>query len=210
MRCPNAVAESRTLGFFGVSVSPGRNALKQNGGGARWTFGIACVLALGLTSSGVAQEPYLFRVGLTGGAGAALDADRNSSFQAGAIQVALGMVTNERTQVTLRLGRIEFDRDVEGFSDARLDYGLIGGEYRFSQSYYDFGITLGLGGYQLQGLELGEKAKASGIGIGLGLLGDFDLSQHLALTAEASVHYAFFDRSPRIYSAAMAGVAIRF
>lgn len=168
------------------------------------------ILLLGAGARAEAQEPYLFRLALLGGVGAALDADRNNSFEQSALGVALGMVTNERTQVALRLGRIEFDRRLGRLDGARLDYGLVGGEYRFDQSYYDFGISLGLGGYRLQGQDRGQARDTTALGLGLGLVGDFDVHRHLAITAEASVHYAFFERSPYVFSTALVGLAIRF
>lgn len=178
--------------------------------GGQWFWGLSVLLSLHVSSALFGQEPYLFRIGLTGGTGAALDAQGNASFEAQALQVALGMVTNERTQVSARFGRIDFDRPIEGLSKAQLHYALVGGEYRFSQGFYDFGITLGLGGYELEGREMGTSRRFSAIGLGLALLGDFDISQRLALTAEANLHYAFFDRSPQLFAAGLVGVAFRF
>jgi hypothetical protein len=176
----------------------------------QWVWGLTVMLGGHVSSALFGQEPYLFRIGLVGGTGAALDAAGNTSFEAQALQVALGMVTNERTQVAARLGRLEFDQPIEGLSKAQLNYALVGGEYRFSQGFYDFGITLGLGGYELEGREMGTRRKLSAIGLGLALLGDFDISQRLAFTAEANLHYAFFDRSPHLFAAGLVGVAFRF
>ena len=61
----------------------------------------------------------------------------------------------------------------------------IAGEYRFRQPSYDFGIYLGLGGYELAGDDFFEgEVDDRGLGLALGFTGDFDLTRRLSVVVE--------------------------
>jgi len=175
---------------------------------------LACsILLLAGTGGATAQEPYTFTVGLLGGLGGSADSEDVGAFDGDALQVNLGMVTNQRTHVFVRLGRIDLDRDegFEGLTGAELEYANVAGEYRFHQGYYDFGMYLGLGAYRLKGDPLpGAVDAESALGGVFGIDGDFDVTRRLSIVAEGAAHYAFFDERSQIYLSALAGIALHF
>lgn len=176
----------------------------------RWCALALALAALALPASASAQDSFTYRLGVLGGIGGSADADDNDELSQKALQLSFGMITNVRTLAVVRAGRIEFDEPIQGLSGAELEYINIAGEYRFHQLYYDFGLFLGLGSYRLSGRLPGGGDSESALGATFGVLGDFDLTRHLALTAEASAHYAFFDDRPNVYLTALGGLAIRF
>jgi hypothetical protein len=131
----------------------------------------------------------------------------NTAFQAG-----FTLVTEPQTAVGFRVGRLDLSGE-ERFgelTDAELDYAQVGGEYRFSEGYYESGLYLGLGGYRLRGDRPGERdSSETALGGMLGLLGDFALTRNLAIRVEVSGHYVLFDDA-RIFAMAQAGLAVRF
>lgn len=173
---------------------------------------LALVAALALPTTVVAQDSHLFEASLTGGIGGSFDAGHGHDFSQRALQAGFGVLTNERTYTVVRLGRLDFDSDLDldGLTRAELTYLTVAGEYRFQQPSYDFGIYLGLGAYQLEGrdLVLGDSDE-SALGLAFGLTGDFDLTPRFSLVAEFSAHYAFLDRA-QVYGLALGGVAVHF
>ncbi|MGE0641708.1 MAG: outer membrane beta-barrel protein [Thermoanaerobaculia bacterium] len=158
------------------------------------------------------QESYTFTLGLLGGVGGSFDADPDPGVTEQSFMIQLGMVTEPRTMVSIRAGKLKLDGD-EGLEDllsADLEYVNVAGEYRFAQSYYDYGVYLGLGYYRLSGpLRTGGDDSDSDIGIVLGFTGDFDITRHLSLVGEISAHYAFLDQAS-IYGMANVGLAVHF
>ena len=173
---------------------------------------LALVVALALPATVAAQDSHLFVASLSGGIGGSFDAGHGHEFDQRALQAGFGVLTNERTYTVVRLGRLDFDSelDLDGLTRAELTYLTVSGEYRFQQPSYDFGIFLGLGGYQLEGRDalLGD-ADESALGLAFGLTGDFDLTRRFSLVAEFSAHYAFLDRA-QVYGLALGGVAVHF
>ena len=173
---------------------------------------IAVALALGASAAG-AQEPYTYTLSLAGGFGAAYDIRPKNTDFVGAIQAGASMVIDEDTLLALRVGRVHFgaSNTFAPFSKVDLDYGLIGGEYRFKQSYYDFGFFGGLGAYQLTGRDLGGARRRvhTAPGVGFGIDGDFDLTRHLSAIVEFSAHYALLDEAD-VFPMAFAGLAFHF
>jgi hypothetical protein len=168
---------------------------------------------LAWSSPAGAQTDYTYRLAVLGGLGGPADSDRDKDFDHEAFQIEVGMVTNQSTLATVRLGKIDLDggEPYEGLDHAELKFANIAGEYRFDQGYYDFGMYLGLGGYKIDGDPVPGAADAqTAIGIVFGINGDFDLTRHLAITAGASAHYIFFDKRSNLYANALAGVAFRF
>lgn len=173
---------------------------------------LLCLVAAAAPAA--AQDSYTYTVGVLGGVGGSADSDDGGAFDGSWLQVNLGMVTNVRTHVVVRLGRLDLDGDngvYEGLDDAQLEYFNIAGEYRFNQGYYDFGMYLGLGSYRLKGDPLpGEKEGESALGGVFGIDGDFDVTRHFSIIAEGAAHYAFFDDHSTLYVSAGAGVAFHF
>jgi hypothetical protein len=173
---------------------------------------LALALALAVPATLAAQDSHLFVASLSGGIGGSFDAGHGHDFGQTALQAGFGMLTHDRTYTMVRLGRLDFnsDFDVDGLTSADLSYLTVAGEYRFQQPSYDFGIYLGLGGYQLAGRDpfLGDTDERA-LGLAFGLTGDFDITRRFSLVAEFSAHYAFLDRA-QIYGLALGGVAFHF
>jgi hypothetical protein len=166
---------------------------------------IGAALLLGAPAAAV--EPYLVSVGVLGGLGGPLDADQpDPGMDHPAVQVDVGLLTEPRTLVMLRLGRVEFDEPLGDRFEPRLDYATISGEYRLFDGWYDSGIFLGLGGYRL-GSEGGEEETA--VGLTVGVTGDFELTRWLSAVAELSGHWADLDDN-QFFGLGHAGLAVRF
>lgn len=173
---------------------------------------LALALALALPAAVAAQDSHLFVASLSGGLGGSFDGGHGHEFDQTALQAGFGVLTNDRTFTMVRVGRLDFDAelDLDGLTRAELTYLTVAGEYRFQQPSYDFGIYLGLGGYQLEGRDaLVGDSDESALGLAFGLTGDFDLTRRFSLVAEFSAHYAFLDHA-QIYGLALGGVAFHF
>jgi len=173
---------------------------------------LACAgLAWGAPAA--AQSDYTYRIAVLGGLGGSADSDVDNDLDHDAFQLELGMVTNDRTLATVRLGSIDLggDQGFDGLLDAQLEFANIAGEYRFDQGYYEFGIYLGLGAYKISGdLVGGGDESQTALGGVFGVGGDFDVTRHLSVTAGASAHYAFFDERSNLFVNGLVGLAFRF
>lgn len=180
--------------------------MKRSIGGAALA---AFVLA---AAPSAAIDTYTFTAAIQGGVAGALDTEGEEPFDHSALQLALGMLTQDRTHAFLRLGKLTFDEDepFAGRLDAEIEYLNVAGEYRFRQPAYDFGLFLGIGAYRVSGEPLvGFESEEEAIGFALGATGDFDVSRHVSIVAEIDFHYALFDDA-NLYGAALAGVAVHF
>lgn len=181
------------------------------------TIGWLAVLAMGLLVAVPAQaaDPDLFSIGLLGGAGGPLDADPpDPGLSHRSLEFQLGIVTEPRTLLQVRLGRIDFDSadQLGDFFDPQLEYATISGEYRFYRNWYDSGIFLGIGGYRLSGLAggpTGADDDDTALGVTGGVTGEFELTRRFALLGQLSAHYVDFDESP-LFASGLAGVAVKF
>ena len=175
----------------------------------RW----AALVAIGLLSApALALDTYTFTASLQGGLGGSLDVDEEDPFDQSAVQLAFGMLTQDRTHAVVRLGKLEFDSDrpLAGRFGAEIEYLNVAGEYRFRQPAYDFGFFVGIGAYRVSGDPLpGIVGEEETVGFVLGATGDFDLSRHFSIVAELDFHYALFDEA-NLYGAALVGVAVHF
>ena len=174
--------------------------------------GVALAVAVLAASPAMAFDNYTFTAALYGGFGGSLDVSDEDPFDQTALQIAGGVLMQERTFAVLRVGRIEFEND-HLFADrlgAELEFLNLSGEYRFRQPAYDFGLFIGVGSYRLSGkTPFGGENDETVIGFALGATGDFDLTRHLSIVAEIDFHYALFDEA-NLYGAALAGLAVHF
>lgn len=180
----------------------------------RRAFLAAAVLAPLLAASpAMAFDNYTFTAALFGGYGGVLDGEDQGPFDESALQLAVGMLTQDRTHAIVRLGRLEFDDDhlFANRFGAEVEYLSLAGEYRFQQPAYDFGLFVGIGAYRVTGRELGfvEEEEEEALGFALGATGDFDMTRHLSFVAEIDFHYALFDEA-ELYGVALAGLAVHF
>jgi len=172
----------------------------------------ALMLLLAPSRAARAQELYNFTVAVLGGAGGSLDVDRGDDLGNTGLQLNLDMVTEPRTHVALRLGKLDLDLD-EGFgslTDAELTYATVAGEYRWREVYYTSGVYLGLGAYDLQGTGPGGGGESdTAPGAVFGLTGEFQLHRRVGLLVELSGHWVDFEEA-NVFAMGHAGIAIHF
>jgi hypothetical protein len=159
-----------------------------------------------------AQELYTYTVGVFGGLGGSLDADPGDSVTNTGYQVNLGLVTQARTHLVLRTGRLALDEDelFGSLRDAELIYATIGGEYRSRQDVYESGMYIALGGYRLEGTTAaGSDSRETSLGLTIGVTGELPIRRWLGLQAEISGHYIDFDES-QIFAMGHAGLTFHF
>jgi hypothetical protein len=172
------------------------------------------VALLGLPSAARAQqdELYTFTVSVLGGLGGSVDAEPGDSFSNTGLQLNLTMVTEPQTHVGFRFGQLALDDDefFGSLTDADLTYVTLGGEYRFSEGFYDSGVYVGLGGYRLEGTSFsGEDEEDTALGLTIGVTGEFPVNRWLAVLVELSGHYADLEEA-QIFAMGHAGLAIHF
>ena len=159
-----------------------------------------------------AQELYTFTVGVLGGIGGSFDADPGDSLTNTGLQLNLGLVTEARTHLVLRLGQLALDEDelFGSLQDADLTYATIGGEYRISETFYDSGVYVGLGGYRLEGTSRsGDDESDTSVGISIGFTGELPITRWLGFQAEIAGHYVDFDEA-QVFGMAHAGLVFHF
>lgn len=175
-------------------------------------FLVVALLGLPTAASAQQNELYTFTVGVLGGLGGSIDAEPGDSLSNTGLQLNLTMVTESQTHVGFRLGQLALDDDevFGSLTDADLSYVTLGGEYRFSEGFYESGIYIGLGGYRLEGTSFsGQDEQDTAIGLTIGLTGEFPINQWLGVLVELSGHYADLEEA-QIFAMGHAGVAIHF
>lgn len=173
---------------------------------------LVLILTLLLVSGAAgAQELYNFTAGVLGGIGGSMDVEPGDGFDNTGVQVNLTMITEPRTHVGFRIGRLGLDEQelFGSLSDAELTYITLAGEYRFQESFYESGVYLGLGGYRLEGVRFEEDERDTSLGVVLGLNGEFKVSRWLGLMVELSGHYVDFDEA-QIFGMVHGGLAVHF
>ncbi len=88
-----------------------------------------------------------------------------------------------------------------------LTYFTAGGEYRFSAGNYESGMVLGAGYYSVDGKNIFDDD--SGLGLNLGVTGDFRLHDRWSFLLEFSAHYADLN-STQFFLMGHAGLAFHF
>ncbi len=172
---------------------------------------LVAVLALPAAARG--QDLYTYSAALLGGVGGSPDVN-GANYGNGGFQVNLNMLTEPRTLLGLRVGHLSLNRP-EPFGQltgAGLTYATIGGEYRYSESYYDSGIYVALGAYRLSGRDAGGISRdRTAAGASLGLTGEFKVARRLGVLLELSGHYAdFSSRDVQFFAMGHAGVIYHF
>ena len=184
-------------------------------GRAGWLALFALLVTAAVPTPAQAAEPYVVSIGLLGGIGGPLDADDpDPGTSQQALEFQVGLVTEPRTLLQLRVGRLDFDDDdfLGDVFSPQLEYATIGGEYRYYKNWYDSGVFLGLGGYRLTGDSVfagGGSRDETAIGVTGGVTGEFEITQHFALLGQISGHYVDLDQS-QLFATAMGGVSVKF
>ena len=165
-----------------------------------------------LPAAAGAQEFYSYTVGVFGGVGGSFDADPGQSLTNTGFQVNLGMVTEPRTHLVLRAGRLGLDKDglFGSLSNADMEYVTLGGEYRYAETYYESGVFVALGGYRLNGTApSGRDSRQGTWGVSVGFTGELPIRRWLGVQAEISGHYVDFNEA-QFFGMAHAGIALHF
>jgi hypothetical protein len=173
---------------------------------------LLAVSLLLLPAAAGAQELYTYTVGLFGGIGGSPDADPGGSFTNTGFQVNLGLVTEPHTHLVLRTGRLGLDKDqlFGSLSNADMEYVTLGGEYRYSEEFYESGVFVALGGYRLNGTQAsGRDSQRDSWGVSVGFTGELPIRRWLGVQAELSGHYVDF-KEEQFFAMAHVGLAFHF
>jgi hypothetical protein len=159
-----------------------------------------------------AQQLYTFTVSASAGFGGSLDANPGDEITLGSYQFAAAIVTEPRTLVGVRVGRIGFDDDepLESLFDADLTYLTLAGEYKFDQTFYEGGMYVGVGGYRLEGVDAAGAAQDdTSFGLAIGVTGEFPITRRLGVVVEFAGHYTDLDEA-QLFATGLAGLALHF
>lgn len=172
----------------------------------------ALLIAFGVTVGPAAlAQSYSFTASLLGGVGGSFDADPDPGFGNPGFQLGFSWLTERKTQVGVRLGRLDFGGErLENLVESDLTYLTLAGEYRFTESYYESGIYLGLGYYSVDGTPVAAGADGdSGIGVVLGITGDFSINKQFTILVDIAGHFAELDGA-QVFGTALVGVGYHF
>jgi hypothetical protein len=172
----------------------------------------AALALLALAPTLEAQERYSFTASALGGIGGSVDADTGDGVDNPSFQLGFSVVTEPRTLIGVRLGRIGFDsaQPLDGLLDAELTYLTVGGEYRLDAGYYQSGLFVGLGAYRLDGRDLaGGDGEQTSVGLTVGTTGEFEITRRVGVLLELAGHYADLDRT-QTFVQALGGVSVHF
>ncbi len=158
--------------------------------------GAAALLAaaLFLSPAAVRAQDYTWTLSVMGGLGGALNSGGGGA-ETG-YQVGFGLQFEPGANVWAHVGQLDFETGtgVGQLTDGTITYFNLGGEYLFAEGYYDSGIFLGLGLYDLEArrvLAPGVLAPASSdsvLGIVLGATGEFKITPSFVVLVEISGH----------------------
>ncbi len=173
---------------------------------------LLAVSLLLLPAAAGAQELYTYTVGVFGSIGGSLDADPGGSLTNTGYQLNLGLVTEPHTHLVLRTGRLNLDKDklFGSLSNADMEYVTLGGEYRYSEEYYESGAFVALGAYRLSGTRAsGRDSREETWGVSAGFTGELPIRRWLGVQAEIAGHYVDFHEE-QFFVTGHLGVAFHF
>lgn len=171
---------------------------------------VACAL---VPSAGQAQD-YTWTFSLMGGIGGGLSGGGGSE---AAYQAGFGLQFEPHANVWVKAGALDFDTGtgVGELQQGSITYVNFGGEYQFSESYYESGIYLGLGAYDLEGRRVAAPGvllpveSDTVVGLVIGATGEFKITPSFVFLAEISGHV--LDSSDlRVLGTAHFGFAFHF
>lgn len=168
------------------------------------------IAALALASPAAAADSHALTLGAYLGVGGSPDTV-DSSFSQSTYQLGLGFVTDLKTQVWVRYGHIDFGgKRFDDLENADLSYVTVGGEYRFTESFYQSGVYLGLGYYDLSGRSIsGAGSGGSGFGVALGITGEFDISRRWSVLVDLGGHVVNLDQAS-VFMTGQVGIGLHF
>ncbi len=157
-----------------------------------------------------AQEDQPLEATVLFGAGGSFDEDQSGLGNSG-YQIGLSLGVAKRTKVGARFGEIDYASGdvISSISRPTFSYVTVGGEYTFSERYYESGIYFALGAYKLEGFVGGQPFDDSTIGLALGVTGEFEITRRLGFVLEGSGHFADFGAA-RYFVTFHGGLAYHF
>lgn len=165
-------------------------------------------MALLAPSSARAQGDKNLLITVLGGIGGSVD-ENDAGYGNTGFQLGLASEVAHDVLLGLRLGTLSYDETdrIGLLTDPSVEYVNVAGEYRFSESYYESGVFLGLGAYRLEGLLGGAQEEDTVLGLTLGATGTFDVSRRVSLAAEVAGHILDSEVA-EIFLTVFAGLAI--
>lgn len=157
-------------------------------------------------------QSYTFTASLLGGIGGSADADPDPGFGNPGFQLGFAWLSERKTHVGVRLGQVDFGGErLENLVESDLTYLNVAGEYRFTESYYESGIYFGLGLYSVSGTPPPGAAddEDTGLGVVVGLTGDFNVSKNFSVLVDLAGHFADVDGA-QVFGTALVGVGYHF
>lgn len=175
-----------------------------------WAGAVWVLIVVWMVSAApAAAQIRIFSVGLSGGVAGSFDEDEGG-FSNSTFQLRFAMETTDHNNIAVRIGRMDFaDEFLSQAFDATIDYLTISGEYLFTEAGYESGFFLGVGYYDLAGTRGGGRADESSVGLQLGAVGEFRVTDRLFVFADAAFHYVNLDAA-QIFGDLQIGLGFRF
>lgn len=168
---------------------------------------LVATIGAGTAQAQQARPVHRYTASLLGGIGGSSDAFTNPT-----LQLEWSIITDTTTHFGVRLGHIAFgSRDLVGdLLSPDLNYVTLAGEYRFQETFYQSGMFLGLGYYDLNGDNLrGGDDGDSGLGLTFGVNGEFDINRRWAVVVELAGHWVDLEAT-NVFANGLVGLALRF
>lgn len=154
----------------------------------------AIVVAMALPTADRAEaQDYTWTLGIQGGIGGSLKGggSAEASFQGG-----FGIQFEQQAKMWVRVGQSDFSTGsaVGDLGDGSLTYVTAGGEYQFTEAFYESGLFIGLGGYNVDGRRLlsggvlGPSDEETVLGLALGATGEFKITPSVVVLADLTIH----------------------
>jgi hypothetical protein len=166
------------------------------------------LLVLGLVPlQAAAQNRYArtLMVGLMAGLGGSTGGEPDAGFDNLTWQAVFTMDIEKDVRWGAHLGQLGLDPDDGIHAETDLTYLTFYGEYLRSGPFYESGLYLGLGFYDLDGRRVDE----SSLGFNAGVTAGFELSERLLLLLDLSMHYADLNHT-QVFGMVHVGLGYRF
>ena len=158
----------------------------------------------------LAESPTLWRIGVAVGLGGTEDAESSPGYDGSALQLTFAMDGDSGTSLVARVGSIDFgDKDIDSLTEPEMRWVTIGGEYDFRGRWFDSGLFLALGGYQLEGTLGGISTDETAWGLSFGSTAEWRLNQRFSIDAELAGHWADFEQA-QIFLVGTVGMSVHF
>lgn len=150
------------------------------------TFSVLVTLLVASLTLGPAADAQNIDLSLGAfvGFGGSPDSD---GYGGSGFQLMAAMELTNDAVTGLRFG--ELGVDLENGLESDLTYLTLGTEYRRDADYYESGLLIGIGYYQIDGGGIDEDS----LGLNLGVTGEFKINDRFSAVVEFSGHYADFD-----------------